>query len=147
MVSRTLRTPIDHPADAGFKIKARSLRGLFLGAAEGLFELIGDPGVLRRLPERKAAVHRVISLGASGPGELLLLWLRELLYYFSAKRYFFLKYKIEKLGPDRLKIRASGVRFDPAKHEQRYEVKAVTYHGFRLHKTRMGWTAEIIFDL
>ncbi len=141
------QTLLSHTADMGLSIRARSLRRLFMAAAEGLYGLMTDLENFRAQRPSGVIFRRVFSLEASGAGELLLAWLRELLYVFSAKRCIFLKYRIDRLDSKTLKIAAYGRRFDPRKHEQRYEVKAVTYHSFKLKKNRTGWLAKIIFDI
>ena len=42
---------------------------------------------------------------------------------------------------------ARGERLDPARHQQRADVKAVTLHKFRLEQTTEGWEAQIILDI
>ncbi|MBI1976770.1 MAG: archease [Candidatus Omnitrophica bacterium] len=95
---------------------------------------------------------------------MLIAWLRELIYLSSTKRMVFWDFKITRfdvgahlrvrpnkgghMGPP-LQIHAEifGEKIDPKKHILKKEVKAVTYHGLSLKKTRAGWVAEVILDV
>jgi SHS2 domain-containing protein len=46
-----------------------------------------------------------------------------------------------------LKATAAGEPLDPARHEQRADVKAVTLHQFRVEKTGDEWKASVILDI
>ena len=46
-----------------------------------------------------------------------------------------------------LRLKAQAIRFDPSRHVSRHEIKAVTHHRFHLIKIRIGWEAEVIFDI
>ncbi|NTV43837.1 MAG: archease, partial [Syntrophobacteraceae bacterium] len=42
---------------------------------------------------------------------------------------------------------ASGEKIDPDRHDLIVDVKAVTFHHFRVEQTRHGWEAMVILDL
>lgn len=42
---------------------------------------------------------------------------------------------------------ARGERIDPARHNQRADVKAVTLHRFSLQETPAGWEARVVLDI
>ena len=93
----------------------------------------------------RAKAH--FSLHAENASELLLGWLRELLFTFSTKRYVLLEYNFTELTDQTLVADAQGFIFDPKRHDQKCEIKAVTYHNFKLEKIKEGFVAEIIFDI
>ncbi len=41
----------------------------------------------------------------------------------------------------------AGETLDPGRHHMRADVKAVTFHRFRLEKTNGGWEALLILDI
>ena len=43
--------------------------------------------------------------------------------------------------------KARGENLDPARHQQRADVKAVTLHQFNLEQTEQGWSAQVILDI
>lgn len=138
-----------HAADVGLRVRGRTPRELFTHAALGLFDLMTDIRAIRNeLDEGRPGIRRSIILRGSGTGGLLFAWLRELLFIFSARRIAFARFRFLRLTARELKVSAVGRKFDPACHQQKLEVKAVTYHRFRVSRDKdKGWTAEIIFDV
>jgi SHS2 domain-containing protein len=47
----------------------------------------------------------------------------------------------------RLDATVAGEQIDPRRHELRADVKAVTFHRFRVEEKQGVWTAEIVFDI
>jgi SHS2 domain-containing protein len=139
---------LEHTADVGLRVRGRTFAVLLENAAFGFFDLMTDIGRIRlEGAKRKKTIKRVFRLKAADPAETFLKWLRELLFAFSAKKLVFFAYHF-RMGPGRTVIvRASGLKFDPARHEQKLEIKAVTYHHFELSKKKTGWTATVILDI
>ena len=138
---------IEHTADVGLKIRGKTLQDLFRNAGCGLYSLITDFDSFKESAASEPSRPVRIRLPAENAGDLLLKWLRELIYLFSAKRLLFCDFQFERITEKELLVHAAGKKFDPARHEQNYEIKAVTYHHFRLEKQKSGWTAEVIFDI
>ena len=140
---------IDHTADIGIKVKADSLAELFGGAAYAMFDIIGELGNV----EPKKAFK--ISAEAAFIEELLVGWLRELLYLYETKRVLFKRFVVEQIAPltkkgvkgYRLKAEAFGERLNLARHEIKTEVKAVTYHQLSVARKGNTWTAQVILDV
>ena len=96
-----------------------------------------------------------VSVGAFSTEELLVEWLRELLYLYETKRVLFKKFIIGEMVPltkkgvkgYRLKAEASGEKLDLARHEIKTEVKAVTYHQLSVAKKGNTWIARVILDV
>lgn len=140
---------IDHTADIGIKVKANSLAELFAGVAYAMFDIIGEIGNVE--PKK---VFRV-SVEALSMEELLVGWLRELLYLYETKRVLFKRFLVEPIAPltkkgaggCRLKAEVSGEKLDLARHEIKAEVKAVTYHQLSVAKKGNAWIAQVILDV
>lgn len=135
---------IEHTADIGLRIYGRSLNELFCHAGQGLFYLITD---VDKTASQTGPERISFHLKGKDEGDLLLAWLRELLYTFSAKGLVLTDFRFEALSGRELKASALGNPFDPDCDEQKYEVKAVTYHQFKIERTKKGWLAEVIFDI
>jgi len=71
---------IDHTADLGISVQARTLKKLFIASAESLFDLMLE-GRAGRASERIT-----VKLDAPDMASLLNRWLSELLYLFNAKK-------------------------------------------------------------
>jgi SHS2 domain-containing protein len=141
----------DHTADVGLRIYGRDLKQLFVHAAQGMFDLIAEVKKGRSLPERKEVRLKIEALSQE---ELLVGWLRELLYLASTQQLFFTDFKIiqleeetPKVIPLRIQAEVVGEKVNETKHVLKKEVKAVTYHGLSLKQGKKSWVAEVIFDV
>ncbi len=132
---------LDHTADIGLKIYGKNLKQLFQNAALGLFSLISETSCI------KSKKKFNINLKAPNIEELLVSWLRELLYIYDAKRMLLCDFKIDKISGGQLEASVSGEPLDIKKHILHMEVKAVTYHQLRVRKTPSGFKAQVIFDV
>lgn len=132
---------IDHTADLGIIAYGRDEKELFANIAFALFDNIADLEAVRE----DEAVE--IEVGGMGWEELLLNWLRELLYLQQVKDYLFKRFVLRELEENHLIGDANGERFDPRKHRMKLEVKAVTYHQLQVKKSKAGWQAQVIFDI
>ena len=132
---------IDHTADIGIKVRGKTLKELFRNAAIGCFDNIADLDNVQ--------LNRQVRFDIQAPSqeELLLSWLKELLYSFDTKKILFKDFKIEKLKPTHLIATAYGDKLNLKIHSVKEEIKAVTYHEFSLKQRKGGWTAQVIFDV
>lgn len=131
---------IDHEADVGLEIYGNSIEELFINAAEGLFSLI----VLTDLKNIEAQKGKRLNIDANG--ELLVLFLNELLYLWDTEGFIPKEFSI-KIEDGKLRGNVVGGLFDPVKYKIRQEVKAVTYHRFFMMKDEGRYTARIILDV
>jgi SHS2 domain-containing protein len=153
-------TVFDHTADVGLEVRAESLADLLATAARAVFDQ-----VLEDWPEA-AEVQEDLRFEISDPleevharspmatpggdlGELLVVWLQELLYRFETRRLVPLSFDF---APARrrgeVRARVGFGRFDPGRHRARLEVKAVTYHGLQVREEPGGaWSARFILDV
>ncbi len=134
---------VDHTADVGLIVRAADLDDLFVTAAQGLCGyVIANPEAIRS--ERAVAIR----LEADGPGELLLVWLGELIFRGETEHLAFGRFEAQ-VSPDgrSLEAVAHGEPIDPARHVLDHEVKAVTRHDFDLRRAGDGWVAELILDI
>ena len=133
--------PIDHTADVAIRVQADTLEGLFADAALGMFSMI------REQPSVHGTGDRVIRVDAGDWEELMVAWLRELLYLWNA-------YQIGLCAISDLTVTAYALRaalrvdtFDPRTHHVINEIKAVTYHQLRVRSDTDGWSTRIVFDV
>ncbi len=135
-----------HTADVGLRFYGKDYEELLRHAALGLFELMTDVQTLHREKSAKQSDF-TCSLQAENASELFLSWLRELLFQFATRRLVPTQIDFESLTEKRLQAHLQGPLFDPKRHEQRTEVKAVTYHAYKFEKRPDGYVAEVIFDI
>lgn len=132
---------IEHTADLGFKVYGASLEGLFVHAAEAFFETILSPESV----EEK--IERSIEVEAGALDELMVSWLDEFLYLYDAEKLVFKRFQIKSIQQDQLRAKAWGEKIDPARHEIKSGIKAVTYHKLYVREREGVWEAQVIVDI
>jgi SHS2 domain-containing protein len=131
----------DHTADLGLAINGASEEKLFANAAFAIFDIITD---LNRVEARDA---RRIAVEGDNREDLLINFLREVLYLYNGERWLLKEIRIIRISKKGLEAEALGEPFDEQKHEICKEIKAVTYHQAEVRQTPAGWTARVIFDV
>ena len=131
----------DHTADVGLRAEAKTLAELFTRMAQGLTELIAEDSPLQ------PAISRSIRLTADSAEALLLAWLQELLFWFSTERFLPVQYELDEVSPTTLRGRVRGDTFDPSRHVQGREVKAITRHLLKVQQRNGTWYGQVIVDI
>ena len=133
--------PIDHTADAGYRVRGATLPELFANAARCLFDALGGAETAR-----PASTHD-IAVEAEGHPALLRAWLSELLYISYVRKLVLISAEIVALDERHIAARVTGEDYDEARHERNPEIKAVTWHDLSVERTATGWEAVFILDL
>lgn len=133
---------IEHTAEIGVKATGKTKEELFAHMAQGMFSLIVPP---EQVQEKSS-----ISVSAKGQGsdELLLAWLKELLYRFDTQHFLGKSFQIQRMDAGSIEAVAVGETLDLNRHSIDKEVKAVTYCDLSLTQAPDGtWVAQVIFDI
>jgi SHS2 domain-containing protein len=132
----------DHTADLGVEVTGATLEKLYAGAAFALFDLLTD------LSSVRAGRSREFDVLGENPADLLINFLREILYAWNGEGFLMKSCFIRQITPTRLRAVLRGEGFDPARHRILKEIKAVTYHqGSVLETPEGGWVARVVFDV
>ena len=137
---------IEHTADLGMEVEAETLETLFRHAAAGMMGLVRadeDENVADGAdtpPARDVA----IDLRKAGIADLLVRWLRELLYLQEVEGFVYGDADFERLHESGLRATVTA-RSHPTAPIR--ELKGVTYHGLEVERTDDGWRARVIFDI
>jgi len=131
---------LDHTADIRLEVRGVSLAELFLNAAEGLTAFLAPGSTVR------ADADIEVSLTSNGPEELLVDWLREILFVNQAREFVFVTAEFEELSDNRLAGRMLG-GYGSGAIEPELEIKAVTYHGLTVERDERGYVARILLDV
>lgn len=129
---------LDHTADALVEIRGRDLREVYDNSARAVFELVF--GRARVSPTES----RMLTLTAGSPSELLLEFLRELLYLVNVHGFATTHVDVSDCKATNLRITLVG---GACSRRPQLEIKAPTYSGLRLEHYRRGWRAVILFDI
>jgi len=132
---------IDHTADLGIKIRGTSLEQLFENAAYAMFDIMAE------LDKVNAKQFLEIEIQGEGMEELLIDWLRNLLYKFNGEEYLLKDFVVKEISEKNLRAKVGGEKLDLSRHSLKREIKAVTYHELEVKRTPEGWEAQVIFDI
>jgi SHS2 domain-containing protein len=129
---------LDHEADTGFEVYGGTMEELFRNGVYALFSLITDIEAVQPLVEKRIKV--------SGNGELFINFLNDTLYLWDTTRFIpnTVSVHIDDQNAEGL---FRGEFFNPARHTIRQEVKAVTYHKFRIIEEKGVLKATVIVDV
>lgn len=131
----------DHTADIGLAAEADSLAELMAALAEGLADVICDRAQLA------VAERRRITVEAEDTEALAVDFLSAVLSAIEVDRFLVAAVDVPRADANSLTAELGGEPYDPARHELKTEVKAVTYHQLEVAREGDRWTGRVILDL
>jgi len=132
---------IDHTADFGIHVFGSDSKELFANAAWAMFDIITEIDQLKGLDSCNIEVS-----GYDWP-DLMVNWLREVLYLWNGRELLVKSFHIISLSENNLSVRVNFDPFNSDRHIIKTEIKAVTYHQIQVNSSPSGWEAKIIFDV
>ena len=131
----------DHTADLGMEVYGNDERELFCNAAYALFDILYDTGTVA------VRVRREMAIKGADREDLLVNFLRELLYLCNGEGLLLKEFVMLRFGDYRLEGTVGGEWYDRNRHRLHQEIKAVTYHQVRIEERGDGWKGRGIFDV
>jgi SHS2 domain-containing protein len=131
---------IDHTADLGIRVFGTDAADLFRNGALALTDLMTDA--------RRVKSTQVCHVQVSGDDwqDLMVNWLRELLYLWTGEEKLIGNVAIESIRENEIEALVECETYAPQRHVLKNEIKAVTYHQIQVLDSGGGWQAQIIFD-
>jgi SHS2 domain-containing protein len=131
---------LEHTADIRLEVVGGTIEDLFVNAAKGFAELVSEP--------RDVApyVELDLRLQAEVIDDLLVDWLRELLFLHETRGFVFVQPEFFELAGTTLRTRFLGRELEDDE-VPRFDVKAVTYHDVSVDRTDQGYVSRIVFDI
>lgn len=131
----------NHQNELAVRITGNSQADLFVNSAVALFDVMADV--------EKVEVKERLPLEVEGDDrdELIVNWLRELLYLYQSGGYLLKEFKITEVKDTVVKAEVCGEKTDPDRHEIKQEIATVAEHKSRMKKTGNQWIAQVIFEL
>lgn len=126
-------------ADIAFDAYGENLGELFENAGEAVSASMIDIDKLDTDERKKLEFE-------GEPEEMLHDFLCELVFLKDSEQLFFKEYQAQ-IKDNKSKITCKGSKLDLTKHEVRNDVKAVTYHEYKLERTHKGWKARVVLDV
>ena len=130
----------DITADAGIRVRAKTLEELFCKAILATFNEITDIDKVEKVESY------VIEVSSKLPYMLADL-INEALLLHESKGFVASECRVLHLSEKGIKVELFGDKFDPEKNESKLVIKAATYHRLKVEKTEEGYLAEVIFDI
>lgn len=131
----------DHTADLGLECSGASMADLLERAGEALTGCVVDRSDIRAVEER------VVTAEGRDPEELLVNFLRELLFLINGEAFLPKRLAVDSIGDRSVSCRVKGEPRDPQRHTPIREIKAVTYHGVTLEESGGILTARVVLDV
>ncbi|MEW6723228.1 MAG: archease [Candidatus Micrarchaeota archaeon] len=133
-------------ADVAFEATGKSMEELFISAGEAT-----TATQVNDLSTIKAKDEVSFELKSADEERLLHDFLQEIIFYKDAKLFLAREYKLRIFrregGGFALKASLKGEPIDQKKHELLVDVKAVSWHMFKVARDKDGWKAFVILDV
>jgi SHS2 domain-containing protein len=129
-----------HTADLRLTVKGSNPERLFFNAAAAL------AGVIYPDRDDRADIVFEVALQAENPEELLVDWLRELLFIIETRDFAPTALRFDSFSENSLTATVSGHCRSPEESPE-IEIKGITYHGLSLKHDEDGFSAQMVFDI
>ena len=138
--------------DKKYKIIRRSTELSIRLSGDSRTQILADAGfaLLDLLVDLSSVeIRESITLEVEGVDndDLLVNWMRELLYEYETSGYMLKEFDIQEAGEFAVRVEARGEKFDPDRHEEREAIGAVAERVSHLGKMGSLWTAQVSFEL
>lgn len=131
----------DHTADLGIECSGRTMKELLEKTAAAMLDCMFERD------ELEATEEHTLSAAGDDREELLINYLREILYRVNGKGFLPKEIAITSLDGARLTCRLAGEPYDGDRHHWKGEIKAVTYHAVAIEEGPAGLTARVVLDV
>ena len=132
---------LDHTADVRLFVRGDDITDLFITAARALSELL--IGVVR--PD--TIEYRTIRAEGEGFEELLVDWLREILFLLQGEGIIVVEHDIIEIDGAHLEAQCGCAAFDQETMSVKTDIKAITYHDLSVIEDDRGVSARIVCDV
>lgn len=129
-------------ADAAFDAFGQNLDELFENAALAVTELMVD------LKTLKTTIKKKFEVSAENTEKLFFKFLDQIIFLKDTEQLLFKTFKITVNEKEaKLTAECKGDKINREKQKLGTDVKAITYHQFKLEKTKDSWKARVIVDI
>jgi SHS2 domain-containing protein len=132
---------LDHTADVGISVEGASPEEALARLVLGQSALLAGGGAVASARERRIEVRGADRVAVA------LECLRELLFVFSTAREIAAWCEVESFDATGAAVRVGLGPWDPERHGEGIDLKAVTWHAARLEPAGGRWRAQVVFDI
>ena len=135
---------LDHTADIRVEVWGKTRKELFGNSVAAMFDvMVGMSGDY----EIKALTEKTVKINGNDLEDTLINFLREALYLFNGEGWLIKSCEPLELTGRRIVARLQGEPYNRQKNPLKTEIKAVTYHGLIIYKSKKCWQAKVVFDV
>jgi SHS2 domain-containing protein len=135
---------LDHTADIRVEVWGKTRKELFGNAVAAMFDVMVDWQSANKL---KPLEEKTVKITGNDLEDTLINFLREALYLFNGKGWLIKSCEPLKLTGRSIVARLQGKPYNRQKNPLKTEIKAVTYHGLIINKSKKCWQAKVVFDV
>jgi SHS2 domain-containing protein len=134
-------TVLKRTSDLSIRVQGKTQAELLSNSASALFDLMTDL--------EKVQVRENLPLEVEGVDrdDLIVNWIRELLYLFQGSGYLLKEFKIHEARDDYVRAEVSGEKYHPDLHEIQRDIRSLIYQQCRMEKTGDQWLARLSFEV
>jgi SHS2 domain-containing protein len=129
-----------HASDLTLRVVGKTQPDLLVNSGIALFDLMSD------LDKVEARERLPLEVEGIDQDDLIVNWMRELLYLFQVSGYLLKEFQIQEIKDNHVRAEVCGEKFNPDAHEIRQELLSVLYEQCRMEKTGSQWTARVTFE-
>jgi SHS2 domain-containing protein len=133
---------LGHTADVGVRVRGATAEEALARLGLALGTLLSGGGEAPPGPDERVAVR-----GGPGRAGTAVALLRELLFRFSTERLLPAEIEVHRADDAGAEATVAFARYDPERHGEGVDVKAVTWHAARLEPEGGGWVAQVVLDI
>jgi len=133
---------LGHTADVGVRVRGASAEEALARLALALGTLLAGGGTAPTEREERLSVT-----GGPGLAGTAVALLRELLFRFATERLIPAEVEVHRADANGAETTVGFARYDPERHAEGVDVKAVTWHAARLEPEGGGWVAQAVLDI
>jgi SHS2 domain-containing protein len=134
---------LDHTADIRVEVWGKTRKELFGNAVAAMFDVMVDWQSANKL---KPLEEKTVKITGNDLEDTLINFLREALYLFNGKGWLIKSCEPLELTGRSIVARLQGEPYNRQKNPLKTEIKAVTYHGLIINKSKKCWQAKVVFD-
>ncbi|MEN6373338.1 MAG: archease [Smithella sp.] len=138
---------IDHTADIGCEIFGKTKKELFANSVVALFELMLGRRTFSETNETTELETKSLTVEGIDLEDLFINFLREILYLFNGEGWVVVDCQPLQVTNKHIVAQLTGEPYIGTRHQMKMEIKAVTYHGLSVKKTKTGWVGRVIYDI
>ena len=132
---------IPRQAELAVRVTGNSQADLFASSGFALFD------IMTNLDAVESKENLPLEVDGNDRDELLVNWMRELLYLYQGSGYLLKEFVIQDVKDTKVKAEVRGEKIDPDRHEIKQEINAVADHHGLMQQTGKQWTAQMILEV